>query len=192
MNVLVVYAHPNSKSFNHALVKSYTEGLDAAHHSYEIVDLYGINFNSNFQMADFVQFSGGTMPNDVLEQQEKISKADAIALFFPVWYWSYPAILKGWIDRVFSFGFAFKYGEKGIEGQFADKKLILISTTLAPEDVYKNSGIGEAMEKIDAANFGIVCGIKDLKHIFLYGADKDPEARARYLEMVRKMGNELS
>jgi NAD(P)H dehydrogenase (quinone) len=192
MKVLVVYAHPNPESFNHAMLESFTEGLKAGGHTFEVIDLYDIEFNALFQIEDFAQFKGGKMPDDVLEQQKKISHADIVTLIFPVWFWSYPAILKGWIDRIFSHGFAFVYREGGkVEGLLADKEFLLISSTMAPEAAYKSTGIGDAMKAIDMANFAMVCGVRQLKHVYLYGVEHDGDARKKYLDQVHKLGKEL-
>ena len=92
MKVLVVYAHPNSQSFNHAILEWFTEGLKEGGHNYEIVDLYGIRFNPCLGLEELAQFSGCQMPKDVLRQQEKVAQADALAFIYPVWNWAYHAI----------------------------------------------------------------------------------------------------
>src|SRR3990170_453478 len=109
MKVLVVYAHPNSNSFNHAVLESFTKGLKDGGHIFEVTDLYAIKFNPSLALKDFAQFTGEQMPEDVLDQQSKVARADALAFVFPIWYIFYPAIVKGWIDRVLSHGFAYKY-----------------------------------------------------------------------------------
>lgn len=89
------------------------------------------------------------MPGDVLEQQGKVAQADAMAFIHPVWQWVYPAILKGWMDRVFSHGFAYTFDEKEQpEGLLKHKKALLISTTMGLETAYRASGIEDAMKKL--------------------------------------------
>jgi len=108
MKVLIVYAHPNHQSFNHAIVESFIKGLSAAGHIYKLVDLYAINFNPCLSGDDFIKLMENKIPDDIRIQQEKVSWADGIVLIHPVWWTGPPAILKGWIDRVFSLGFAYK------------------------------------------------------------------------------------
>jgi NAD(P)H dehydrogenase (quinone) len=192
MKVLVVYAHPNPKSFNHAILESFTEGLKEGGHTPEVVDLYGISFNPCLGLEDFAQFSGGQMPKDVLEQQKKVAQADALAFICPVWNWSYPAILKGWIDRVFSFGFAYKIGQTGEpEGLLKHKKVLLISTTMGSGAGYKASGIEDAMKKVDVMTFTFVYGIQKVEHAFLYDAATDAEARKGHLDTVHSLGRKF-
>ncbi|MDP3011815.1 MAG: NAD(P)H-dependent oxidoreductase [Candidatus Hydromicrobium sp.] len=192
MKVLVVYAHPNPKSFGHAVLEKFTKGLKDGGHSCEIVDLYDIGFDPCFKSEDFAQFTGGEMPKDVLEQQEKAANAGALVFIYPVWWWGYPAILKGWIDRVFSDGFAYKSTETGgLEGLLKSKKVLLTSTTMGEEEHYKGSGIEDAMKGIDRAIFTDICGIQNVEHVFLYAVHLDDEVRKRYLESAYRLGKEF-
>ena len=132
------------------------------------------------------------MPEDVLEQQEKVAQADALAFIHPVWQWGYPAILKGWMDRVFSHGFAYRIGENGQpEGLLKHKKALLISTTMGLEAAYRASGIEDAMKKVDVATLTFVCGIQNVEHVFLYAAATDAEARKGHLDLARRLGKEF-
>ena len=124
MQVLVVYAHPNPESFNHAVLDAFTRGLKDGGHTFEVVDLYAIKFDPCTKLEDLAQFTGGQMPKDVLDQQQKVAAADALVFISPVQGWWIPAILKGWIDRVFSYGFAYTGSEKGMEGLLKHKKPI--------------------------------------------------------------------
>jgi len=108
MNVLVIYSHPNPKSFTHAILASFVKGLQDSGHTWEVVDLYKINFNPNFNIEDFDTFVGGQAPPDVLEQQRKVAAADAFAFICPVFWMNMPANMIGWIVRVFSYGFAYQ------------------------------------------------------------------------------------
>jgi NAD(P)H dehydrogenase (quinone) len=79
MKVLVVYAHPNPQSFNHAILEAFTKGLKDGGHTFEVVDLHAIKFDPCTKLEDLAQFTGGQMPRDVLEQQEKLAAADGLA-----------------------------------------------------------------------------------------------------------------
>ncbi|MHA2406566.1 MAG: NAD(P)H-dependent oxidoreductase, partial [Candidatus Hermodarchaeia archaeon] len=116
MRVLVVFGHPNPKSFNNAVLESFTKGLKDGGHTYEISNLYSQNFNPSFQAADFLQFQGKPMPAEVLAEQEKLAKADAIVLIGPVLGWFVPAILEGWLQRVLSWEFAWTADKDGMHG----------------------------------------------------------------------------
>ena len=190
MKVLVVYAHPNPKSFNHAILEEFTRGLTDGGHTYDVVDLYNVDFDPCFRGPDFAQFIGGQMPEDVQEQQKKVADADAMVFICPIWTWHYPAILKGWFDRVFSMGFAYKFGEKGPEGLLKHKKVLILTTTMGMEERYKQFGIEDAINTLDRITWGF-CGIQDVKHIFLYQAATDSEARKKHLEIAYHVGREF-
>ncbi len=193
MQVLVVYAHPNPGSFSHALLESFTDGLKEGGHSFEIVDLYAIDFDPRMRLEDFAQFAGGEMPEDVLEQQEKIARADALAFIYPIWTMGQPAILKGWIDRVFSAGFAHELDEKtgDVTGLLTHRKVLFINATGAGKEVYQSTGAEEAIKKIDRVNFEVAYGIRNVEHLFLYSALTDAEARSDYLNLVYRLGQEF-
>ncbi len=192
MKVLVVYAHPNSKSFNHAVLEAFTKGLKGGGHAYEVVDLYSIDFNPCTKLEDLAQFSGGQMPKDVLDQQEKVSSADGLVFIFPRLDWTYPAILKGWIQRVFSYGFAYSFSEKGVRGLLHHKRALLISTTMAPEEFYEKSGLKDAYEKISNTTLRDYSGIANVDHVTFYALTVvDDETRKKYLEKTYRLGKEF-
>ncbi len=188
MRILVIYAHPNPGSFNHAVLEAFTNGLGDAGHTVEILDLYDLRFEPRLRTADFAQFTGGEMPGDVRKQQEKVAKADALVFIHPVWHWRAPAILEGWLQRVFSHGFAFRLGPQGVEGILKHEKVLIISTTNGREELYKASGIEAAMRTLDSAMFIHVCGIQHVEHVFLYEVGRDAELRKSYLERAYRLG----
>jgi NAD(P)H dehydrogenase (quinone) len=192
MKVLVVYAHPNPKSFNHAILEAFTKGLMEKGHEYEIVDLYQTKFDSNTKTEDLVQFRGGQMPKEVLDQQNKVSSADSLVFIFPRWDWTYPAILKGWIQRVFSYGFAYKISDKGVESLLKHNKALLINTTGGTEEFYKTSGLQNAFEKIYEATLKNYSGITNVTDVTFYAISMvDDKTRKEYLENAYKIGKEF-
>ncbi len=83
-------------------------------HSFEIADLTAEAFDPRFSAADFAAYHKDTAPpTDVIAEQERIDRATDLVLVYPVYWWSLPAILKGWIDRVFSNGWAYEYAPEG-------------------------------------------------------------------------------
>ncbi len=189
MKALIVYAHPNPQSFNHAILESFTAGLKEAGHTFEVSDLYAQGFDPRFTGADFAQFTGGQMPADVVKEQQKVAAADALVFIHPVWWWMPPAITKGWYDRVLSVGFAYGISEQGQPvGLLKGKKVLTITTTMGQEASYKGMGVEEAIKATDAATFTAMCGIQDVKHVFLYAAATDADARKGHLEKAKQLG----
>jgi NAD(P)H dehydrogenase (quinone) len=191
MKILVIYAHPNPNSFNHAVLEELTRGLQEAGHTVKVNDLYANNFDPKFNHGDFAQFMEGDLPQEVQAEQEKVKQADALVFIYPVWWWGFPAIMKGWIDRIFSMGFAYKFGEKGPEGILHHKKALFINTTLGSKEAYEPSGLKDAMNKIGSQDMNFV-GIQNVEHVFFYAVANVPdEVRKGYLEEAYRLGKEF-
>lgn len=159
MNVLIVFAHPEPKSLNGKLKDLAVEILIANGHDVKVSDLYGMNFKAVLDQQDFSkradpdrfvpmaeQYNAvktGNVADDVAAEMDKVSWADLIIFQFPIWWTSFPAILKGWIDRVFYNGFAFDAAEGKMynEGLLKGKKVLLSFTTGAPWNMYTSEGL---------------------------------------------------
>ena len=115
MHVLVVICHPKQDSFTHAIADQVIKGAESREHTTKVLDLYRDGFDPVFTPRDWEQFEEVPMPEDVLEQQRFIEESDAIFLVFPIWWYQMPAMLKGWLDRVWSAGWCYK-SERNPEG----------------------------------------------------------------------------
>ncbi len=181
MNVLLVFAHPEPRSLNGALREVAVAELKARGHDVRVSDLYAQRWKSEVDRADFPAlakdtrlrpgaasgkaFSAGTLTDDVKAEQEKLLWADVLILQFPLWWYTMPAILKGWVDRVYAYGFAYGVGEHSDrhwgdrfgEGTFAGKRAMLIVTTGGWEEHYAPRGInGPIDDLLFPINHGIL------------------------------------
>jgi NAD(P)H dehydrogenase (quinone) len=134
-------------------------------------------------------------PKDILEQQAKVARAQGLILIAPVWFVGLPAMLKGWIERVFTPGFAFGLSRAGWYGDLDGRipllrleKALVISTTLFDERAYR-SGLGDAM-KLLIDDFCLrYPGIKQVEHEYFYAVHgADDETRRAYLERAYRLG----
>ena len=108
MHVLTVLDHPNPSSLSAALAKQFMEGAIRAGHSVELADLHAEGFDPRWSLQDIEADEGGApKPSDVTAEQDRIAKADAICLVFPLFWWGMPAMTKGWIDRVWAWDWAY-------------------------------------------------------------------------------------
>lgn len=108
MHALVVVAHPEPSSLTHAVASRLAAGIEKGGHTAEFADLAGEGFDPRFSTADVTAFQRrAPVPPDVAAEQARIDRADALVLVYPVYWWSFPAVLKGWIDRVFTNGWAY-------------------------------------------------------------------------------------
>ena len=158
MNVLIVYAHPEPKSFNGAMKDLAVETLRGAGHEVVVSDLYAMRFNPVVGEQDFLgeranpeflsiaaeqtkALQSHTLAPDIVAEQYKLARADLLILQFPIWWFGMPAIMKGWADRVFARGFAYIAGRKYDTGMFKGKTAMISATTGTSADTYAPDGI---------------------------------------------------
>ena len=111
MKVLVVFCHPSKNSFTNTIKEAFINGLEAAGHSYEVSDLYADKFNPIMSEEEYIREGfyqlNKPIKDDVLKEQAKINSADAIAFIYPDFWTASPAMLEGWFQRVWTYGFAY-------------------------------------------------------------------------------------
>lgn len=109
MKILVLYAHPVETSFNAALHRLIVERLNAAGHTVDDCDLYAEDFDPRMSRAERIAYQDtDSNTQGVASYVERLRRADALVLCFPVWNYGFPAILKGYFDRVFLPGVSFQ------------------------------------------------------------------------------------
>ncbi|MDF0489511.1 NAD(P)H-dependent oxidoreductase [Sphingomonas sp. H39-1-10] len=145
---LVLMAHPAESSLTRAVTSAIVDALQARGHDAEMVDLAAERFNPVFGAADHAAFLGkASLPDDVREEQRRIDRADHLILVYPVYWWAMPALLKGWIDRVFVAGWAFDEDAEGrITKRLGRLKVSLVAIAAASEATYVRRGYREAMK----------------------------------------------
>ena len=192
MKQLIVYSHPNPLSFNHAILETLTGALKAQGDEVVVRDLYALKFDPVLKAADFEAIQQGSVTGDVKVEQDHIRWADVITFIFPVWWASMPAITKGYIDRVFSHGFAYSYSANGPQGLLGGKKVMVITTQGAPEAYYAGNGMLQSMSQtIDEGIFKF-CALELLGHrAFGEVPSTTPENRAKMLTEVTQMAATL-
>ena len=147
MHAVIVVVHPNGGSLTRSVANALAEALEAKGHSTEIADLAAERFDPVFGAADHAAFSAGAAaPADVLGEQRRLDRADHLILVYPVYWWSMPALLKGWIDRVFIAGWAFDEDADGrIVKQLGRLKVHLVAMAGAAGATYTKRGYRDAM-----------------------------------------------
>lgn len=164
MNVLIVHAHEEPRSFNGALKNTAIRALEAQGHRVVVSDLYRMGWKAVADGADFLERQDrhvlkrqaeekaaaelGTLAHDILEEQDKLKACDLLILQFPLWWFSMPAILKGWVDRVLSMGFAYGGGRWYDQGGLKGRRAMLCLTTGGPEAAYLERGINGDLDRI--------------------------------------------
>ncbi|CAI2433013.1 Glutathione-regulated potassium-efflux system ancillary protein kefF [Serratia liquefaciens] len=215
MNVLIVYAHPEPQSLNGSLKDFSVQRLEAAGHAVQVSDLYAMQWKATLDANDSTAQSGdrfnpsldsqqafaqGLQSKDIELEQEKLLWADTVILQFPLWWFSMPAILKGWVERVYAYGFAYgvgehsdvRWGDRYGEGTLAGKRAMLIVTTGGWESHYAQRGINGPIDDIlFPIQHGILHypGFEVLPPFVLYRTGRVDEVR--FAEACNALGQRL-
>ena len=246
MRVLTIYAHHDPRSFCHAVLERFTEGVRDAGHTSEVGDLYAIKFDPVYRDHDRPNWIDDSVPDDVLEhwnikqsliagarnplrrlmvrrwigqrdardvvrrirglggprdvteQQSKVAQADALAFIAPMYFVGFPAILKGWIERVFTLGFAFGLTPDGWRGDIAGhvpmlkhEKALIMQTTIFDERSYQ-LGLKDAITVLVDEFAMRYPGIKRVEREYFYAVHgADDVTRREYLERAYHRGREF-
>jgi len=156
-NILIVVAHPDPASFNHALANSTAEALRQAGHKVTVSDLAAEGFRADVgphdvtERADPARFhvqaeqanatSSDAFAEDIRREQARVAEADNIILQFPMWWGGPPALMKGWIDRVLSYGFAYVDGRRFETGVFKGRRAMISVTTGGTPQRFSDDGV---------------------------------------------------
>ena len=149
---------------------------------------------------ELLQIVAEQRPKDVLAQQEKVAAADGLAFVAPIYWMNLPAILRGWIERVFTYGFVYTMTREGwLEGDLSGRqpllrhrKALIMTPTFFRESDYRDSGCGAAIERL-VDDFGFrYPGVEQVEHVYFYAVNAaDEETRREYLRQAYRLGHEF-
>lgn len=166
MKHLVVVAHPAEDSFTMQLARAYADELEGLGHKQQTYDLYRMGFNPILDAHELVPASAEHPASaDVAKAQDDIRAADALTVIYPIWWMSMPAMMKGYIDRVFARGFAYESKNGNVRGLLSGKKAVLITVSGAPLSVLIKSGRWAAAETLQDTHIFRAVGFDLLEHL---------------------------
>jgi len=199
MKVLWVLAHPEARSLNGSLRDFGVRTLAAAGHEVRQSDLYRMGWKAvadgndftdsdpavplNYAAASYRGFRNGTQAGDVVAEQEKIKWADAVIIQFPLWWFSVPAILKGWFDRVLAAGWAYRvmdplnpnrslrYGDGNLKGK---RGMLIVTTGASGASLGPRGVAGDIDDLLFPVNYGVFwyTGMAVLRPFLVHGANR--------------------
>lgn len=172
MKNLIVYAHPNSGSLNHFFKQTVLESLQESGEEIAVRDLNEINFNPVLSLEDMNGQRMGTVADDVKTEQDFITWADRIVFIYPIWWTGMPAIMKGYIDRVFSYGFAYRYDQGIQKGLLTGKKTIIINSHGKSNAEYEAMGMDKALILTSDTGIFTYSGLEIQQHFYFDKADR--------------------
>ena len=199
MHIYIVFAHPSQRSFTYRVLQSFTEGLKERGHTFEIGDLYEMAFETDLDAHEYARETGldpgAPVPVDVRAEHQKIENADAITFIYPVWWSDCPAKLKGWFDRVWSYGYAYSYDESGAHstGEIDIDRALVICPAGHTEEHLEEIGIAQSMRRIMLDDRLLGVGIGRAEMVILGGMTPDVEdTREANLERAYELGKSFA
>jgi putative NADPH-quinone reductase len=185
MKILVLLAHPQPGSFNHALVETAVATIEQSGHDVVFHDLHAEGFDPVVTAAEIP--SGGPLAPDVARHCEELAAAEGIVVVHPNWWGQPPAILKGWVDRVVRPGVAYRFLEgdegKGVPEGLLKTKTAVVLNTSNTERERELAVFGDPLEALWARCVFGLCGVEDVRRrSFGVVVTSSDEERAAWLD----------
>ncbi|PWE29869.1 flavodoxin family protein [Maritimibacter sp. 55A14] len=211
-NVLIVVAHPDPHSFNHALALGAADALRVAGHRVTISDLAKEGFRADVGPADVTVRADesrfhvqaeqanatryGLFASDIAREQARVAEADNLILQFPIWWGGPPALLKGWVDRVLSYGFAYVDGRRFATGVLKGRQAMLSVTTGGTPERFSDEGVYGPIDPLLMPMRRLVLeymGFDVAEPCVAFGVPRTtPEIRQGYIDAVAQAALDLA
>lgn len=187
MHILTVLDHPNPASFSATCAAEIMKGAQSVGHSTELADLHTEGFNPLWTMAD----ANDEVSPDIASEQARIMRANAICLVFPLFWWGMPSMMKGWTDRVFSWGWAYDQLDDREQSLQPARSGVLLVPAGARSDELEDEGYRAALDTAwMKGTFGYF-GFSPRQLEFLCGAKGSDTRRAALLARCFEVGATL-
>lgn len=159
--IAVIVSHPRRRSFTVAMAESFADAARAAGAEVTLRDLYRLRFDPRLRADEMPDHLGAVVRPDVAREREAIAGADIFAFFYPLWFNATPAMMKGYVDRVFGMDFGFSAQRHGgNQPLLGGRKMVTFTSSGAPQDWVERSGAWAAMQKHFDEHFAAVTGME--------------------------------
>jgi NAD(P)H dehydrogenase (quinone) len=189
MTVSVILAHPDPASLNHAVARAAADELAAGGHEVNFHDLCAEMFDPALSAPEIAE--GAALPKAIDKHCRELAGADGIIVVHPDWWGQPPAVLKGWIDRVFRPGVAYRFwegdGGEGVPEGLLKARAALVFNTSNTTSRREKKAFGDPLETLwKNCVFGL-CGVKEFyRRTFSVVVTSTREERAQWLAEVRE------
>ena len=188
MHILTVLDHPSPQSFSAAAAARFMSGCEAAGHTVELADLHAEGFDPRWSMADITREGAAAAGTDIAAEQARIMRAEAICLVFPLFWWGMPAMMKGWLDRVWSYGWAYDDLDDREKSLLPARPGLLLVPAGARSDQIEDAGYLQAMQTAwEQGTFGYF-GLRPYQLELLCGSTGSDARRADLLARCYDLG----
>jgi NAD(P)H dehydrogenase (quinone) len=189
MKHAILVAHPNADSLTCTVAKTYADSVRALGQQVVVRDLYRMGFDPCLKAREIPKPSGFQFGADVVAERELLTDVDVFAFVYPLWFNAPPAMLKGYVDRVFSIGFGYEPTMGGgTEPLLEGRRLISFTTSGAPEDWVRDTGALQALMALFDRHLSAMCGLQVIDHVHAGGivSDMNEVALENVLDGVRR------
>ena len=192
MKHAVIISHPNAASFTASAAVAYAQACGSLGHGTVVRDLYRMEFDPCLKPME-LPFGASFQPApEVAAERDLLRDCDVFALFYPLWLNAPPAMMKGYLERVFGFGFAYGAGGHSYNPLLTGRKLISVSSSGAPLMWLKQTGALAAVHNLFDEYFAKLCGMTALEQVHTGGVTagaSQPFVEARLEDVRRKVTN---
>jgi NAD(P)H dehydrogenase (quinone) len=187
MQHAVILAHPKPTSFCAAVARTCVEHLRATNHQAMLRDLYALNFDPRLKAEELPTTKGVAPSADIIFERKLLAEVRSFIFVYPFWFNAPPAILKGYVDRVFGMGFGYGPIAGGTEALLAGRSLLSFSTSGAPGHWVDDTGALKALMTVFDLHLQGVCGVRVVDHKHFGGVvpNMNQEAGGDVLQQVR-------
>ncbi|RAK62873.1 NAD(P)H-dependent oxidoreductase [Phenylobacterium kunshanense] len=192
MKHAVVLAHPAAGSLNAAIARAYAETVQARGHAVVVRDLYALGFDPCLKAEEIPGPGEPRFGPDVVAERAELADAEVFVFVYPIWFNGPPAILKGYVDRVFGMGFGFRPAFGGTEPALSGRRLISFTTSGAPDAWMNQTGALEGLRRLFDAHLAGTTGLTVADHVHFGGmvSGITEEAFEEVIEAVRRKAGE--
>jgi NAD(P)H dehydrogenase (quinone) len=193
MKHAVILAHPNMQSFCASIARTCVDELSALGHAVELRDLYAIGFDPRLKAQEVPSDAGFHAAADVETERRLLQDVDNFIFVYPFWFNAPPAMLKGYVDRVFGLRFGYAPGFGCVEPLLTGRTLMSVSTSGAPDHWVNSTGALKTLMAAFDLHVAAVCGMRVIEHMHFGGivSNMEVDPAEEMLQQVRQKLCEL-
>jgi NAD(P)H dehydrogenase (quinone) len=189
MRHAVILSHPDPASLNASVARAYAAAVGACGQPVEIHDLYAEDFDPRLTAKELPWHAPHAVPAAIATERARLTAADVVVFVYPLWFNAPPAMLKGYVERVFGMGFGYGPADLGTRPLLKGKSLVSISTSGAPNSWVCQTGAMKRLREGFDEHLAAVCGFSVIDHLHLGGVTPGirPDAAEAMLDQVACM-----
>jgi NAD(P)H dehydrogenase (quinone) len=170
----VIIVHPSGRAFTRLMAETYVTAIKALGHDVLVRDLYALNFDPRLHVDELPNREGGEPRPEIVIERAMLRDVDVFAFFYPIWFGSPPAMLKGYVERVFGAGFGYASVKGGGNTPLlAGRKMISFTSTGSENTWLVDSGSWNAVRKVFNERLTSACGLESVEHVNFGGVEAD-------------------